>query len=134
MTCPLCSYEEPELHRNTEFGNDFATIEGRCRTCGQVKITEDAVAHLPAEERYKLSAFFRRLGTAEDVQVVTAETWRDCIKLLPVLTPTERFDDLLYRLAQLTPRLGGPAEFSLAMDYPLVMARDPSEADLMVKA
>ncbi len=122
------------MHRNRAHGDDFATIEGPCKTCGNLNISEECLNNIPAAQEYKLSAFFRRFGPAEQPPLVTSENVRDCIRLLPVLTPTERFDELLYHLAQKTPLLGGPALFSFAHDYPLIMARDGQEADLMVKA
>jgi hypothetical protein len=134
MMCPLCKTDEPKLRRNRAHGDDFATIEGQCKTCGNLSISEECLDHIPAAEEYKLSAFFRRFGSAEQPPLVTSENVRDCIRLLPVLTPTERFDDLLNHLAQKTPLLGGPALFDFAHDYPLIMAHDAQEADLMVKA
>lgn len=134
MQCPLCNADAPQLRKDTAYGDDFASIEGPCRTCGYVNIAVELARSIPPEERYKLSAFFRRFGVTPKPPVVTTYNLKDMLRSLPVLTPTERFDELLYHLAQLTPLLGGPAVFSLAQDYPLIGARDGQEADLMIKA
>src|SRR5258707_11669064 len=120
MQCPLCNSDAPQLRRNTEYGDDFASIEGLCRTCGNLNLAEELVGKIQPEDKYKLSAFFRRFGSVPKAPLVTAYTLKDSIRALPVLTPTERFDELLYQLGRLTDRLGGPARFDLASDYPLI--------------
>ncbi len=132
-SCPLCRSANAEFRSATK-GTSF---EGWCPTCTNVKITSPAIDLTRQQGKaHLLSAFLRDLPernwqTLEYITEANVERLTDSVSEIPLV---EQFDRLLSIVCELTPRFGEASSFSYEKDWPLIRAKDSSEALAMLKA
>jgi len=129
--CPLCG-GPPKYRERVPNYPDVLGVE--CERCGRFKITEDAMIVMKQEQKVLLSAYCRRLAKGAEPPTILSTTIEQCVRALPQYTPPEKLDNLLELMGQMSPALGEYTTFNPDTDYPLLIARNPSEVGFLLMA
>jgi len=87
---------------------------------------------LKPEHKPLLSAYCRRLPEGAEPPIILSNTIEQFIRALPQYTPPEKLDNLLELMGRMSPALGEYATFNPEKDYPLLIARNPDEANFLL--
>jgi hypothetical protein len=123
--CPLCD-GVPEYAR---YEMDRDTFAVGCPRCGRFKISNEALIALRPEQMTGLSAFCRRAKHGNSFVTILSSNIQQLIAAVPKYTPTEKLDNLLQLMAEMTPGIGQNSEFDCDRDYPLLAAHGRNEID-----
>ena len=130
-TCPLC--DGPAKYGPLLTTTDTTSYD--CVRCHRFRISRRVIMDvLSRKPEYKplLSAFCRRLPEGTEPPIITTETVEQIIRDVPQYTPPEKLDNLLELMGRMTPALGQPTTFNPTTDYPLLVARDPTEVRFLL--
>jgi hypothetical protein len=122
--CPLCKQEADTSERLF-----FKSVA--CKRCG--RFTIQAELTLTDDQRYVLSAVCRR-WTDDKFPVIRHNNITSLLLQAPRFTIPEKLDELLVLAGQKTERIGERSALNLRDDYPLLVVRDPGEADFLAQA
>jgi len=128
--CPLCDGTAKDRQRDPS-GRDAIYVE--CDRCGTFRITDQALMGLSADQKQGLSSFSRRAGAGKAVVEILSTNIEQLVKSLPHYTPTEKLNNLLQLMAEMTPALGEYTEFRRDRDYPLLVLSRPSELEYLLQ-
>jgi hypothetical protein len=120
--CPLCGLAPQYRARDPE--RDRVNVE--CERCGGFAVTAQALTVITPEQKPLLSAYCRR-STSSDLIVIRTDNIADLITSLPKYTPREKLLNLLVLMGRMTPSLFESTGFDRDRDYPLLVAKNPSE-------
>lgn len=129
--CPVCKQGKASVYRDIS----LEVHQVKCLRCGDFKVTDDAVDELdatPGEQRYLLSAYCRRFPPGLSRPEIVPGSVPRIIRELSRFTPLEKFDCLLECIARSSPGPGEGSAFDANEDYPLLIARNPAEADFFL--
>jgi hypothetical protein len=103
-----------------------------CERCGRFSITHQALEVLQEDEKAGLSSFCRRAFSGTSVVAILSDNIQQLLKSLPRYSPTEKLDNLLELIAEMTPALGEYTRFDPDRDYPLLVLSRPGELGYLV--
>jgi hypothetical protein len=104
-----------------------------CRICGTFHINPSFKLDATEEQKATLAAYCRRNDDWTYISSGKNDIERLCA-LVPQYSPQEKIDRLLHLLGERSTKLGKPANFNLATDYPLIVANGWQEAQFLVGA
>lgn len=106
----------------------------RCGTCGIGLIANTAIGDRPGlKGKWLLQAYFRHQPDTEPGAAVETEDIDRILAAGSPLGPIEQLDNLLVSIADRSEALNAWSEFNIASDFPLIWAKNPSEAAYLVK-
>jgi hypothetical protein len=127
--CPLCD-GSPDYFQRDSSRMDFFAVQ--CQRCGRFKITEQALAVLKQDQKPGLSSFCRRARSGNTWVDILSTNIEQLLKSLPRYSPTEKLDNLLQLMADMTPALGEYTDFKSGLDYPLLVPSGPKELQYLM--
>ena len=133
--CPVCGSREASVEPTGD-GRDTSLFT--CDTCGRYIITYELRVQLESDRPgslpllWYLSAHTRQAADVGDVVTLTTDNWEEFARAHQHTSMSQKVDMLLRLVESRTDAPGRPATFRIGSDYPLLDARDPTEAQYLL--
>jgi hypothetical protein len=114
--CPLCERAATSFVRDN--ARDMYVVV--CERCGTFKISPTAMEDLTDEQKFGLSSVCRQSSSKKHPIEIVGSNIDELLKSLPHFGPSEKLDNFLQLICDMTPTLGTHSSFNSNRDYPLL--------------